>query len=333
MILTEKELVEIARSTLKMVLESVMTVGSVYRPYRIGVAFRDHAFVQSHGRRITEQDVIDEMSLVSERFVSDYESGVVNVMKNGSGSPGNEVFKVVDRDSCLVSVFYAEPTYDMRRIYKYVVITVYVWDGKMNYDNSRGEKIYYVNEPSEAFIEATEWNREHQDLVGEYTRHMHDIDTKRQREAAKRAYDAMTGPFATDDVPSERRFERERMSFKRRRQDDMARIYGEMSPEDFDAIRDYDMKMDYIPMSSKGSANRDLRAMDLARQRKDAERQRKFYGDRVKGMSDADVVKLPKAVGNIALSDEDLKKDRINVKRKTSDETKNYRRKDKGHSR
>ena len=82
MILTEKDLIEIARSTVEMVLESVMTVGSVYRPYRIGVAFRDHAFVQSHGRRITERDVIDEMSLVSERFVSDYESGVIKVMKN-----------------------------------------------------------------------------------------------------------------------------------------------------------------------------------------------------------------------------------------------------------
>jgi hypothetical protein len=326
MILTEKDLIEIARSTVEMVLESVMTVGSVYRPYRIGVAFRDHAFVQSHGRKITWQDVVDEMSLVSERFVSDYENGVVKVRNNEPGSPVNEVFKVVDRDSCLVSVFYAEPTYDMRRIYKYVVITVYVWDGKMNYDNSRGEKIYYVNEPSEAFIEATEWNREHQDLVGEYTRHMHDIDTKRQREAAKRAYDALTGPFATDDVPSERRFERERMSFKRKRLDDMDKIYDEMRPEDLEAARMYGLKMDYMPMASKGSANRDLVAADVLRQRR-------YYGDKANGMSYEELLKLPKAVGKINLSDEDLKKDRINVKRKTSDETKNYRRKDKGYSR
>lgn len=314
MILTEKDLIEIAKSAVDMVLESVMPVGSVYRPYRIGVAFRDHAFVQSHGRRITEQDVLDELSLMSERFVSDYRRGTISLYKNSEGESGNEVFKVVDRDSCLVTVFYAEPSRDGRRIYKFVVITVYVWDGKMNYNNSRGEKIYYVNEPSREFLEATEWNRENQDLVGEYTRHMHDIGVKRQRDKADRMYDVLTRPFATDDVTSDKRFERERLSRRQAGRDDMARIYREMSPEDYEALRQYDMKMDYMPMSSKGSANRDLLAADIMRQRR-------YYGDRAGGMSYDELMRLPKAVGKVSLSDEDLKKDRINTKRRTRNET------------
>ena len=324
MILTEQDLSNIIKSTVTMVMES-LTVGSVYSPYRIGVAFKEHALVRSNERWITERDVIDLLSGVSVKIAADFSKGILS---------GGEVFKVVDRDSCLVAVCFPEANrYDSRKIHRIVAITVYFWDGKMNYANSRDEKIYYLNEPGDAFIEAAEWNQEHQDLVGEYTRWKHGIDVKKQDERADYLDDLLNNPFRTDDVPSEQRLGRVRAAMKQHHKEDMENIYSQMSPEDFDAIRDYDMKMDYMPMSSKGSANRDLRAMDLVRQRKDAERQRKFYGDRVKDMSDADVVKLPKAVGNITLSDEDLKKDRINVKRKTSDETKNYRRKDKGHSR
>jgi hypothetical protein len=79
---------------------------------------------------------------------------------------------------------------------------------------------------------------------------------------------------------------------------------------------DYDMKMDYMPLARKGSANRDLRAMDLRKMRKDAARQRQFYGDKVNDIPDEDLVKYPKAVGKIQLSNDDLDKDRWNKKRR-----------------
>ena len=78
--------------------------------------------------------------------------------------------------------------------------------------------------------------------------------------------------------------------------------------EDYAAIGDYDMKMDYMPMSSKGSMNRDLRAMDLLNMRKEAEEQRRYYGDKVKDVPDEELVKYPKAVGKIDLPDQAFKR-------------------------
>ena len=306
MVLTEQEIRNMVKSTVEMILEA-RTAGMIYFPYRMGVAFKHHAIVQSHHRQISEQDVVNQLSEVSDRLANDFSNGVLTP---------DEVFKVVDRDSCLVSVCNVEPAYSGNRIHRILAITVYIWDGKMNYANTRNEKVYYIHEPSEEFIEATEWNKEHQDLVGEYTRWKHGIDVQKLDDRADYLDNLLNKPFRTDNVPSEKRLARVGYGMMQQHKEDMDKIYGEMSPEDFEAIGDYNMKMDYMPMASKGSANRDLRAMDLRKMRKDAARQREFYGDKVKDVPDEELVKYPKAVGKIQLSKDDLNKDRWNRKRK-----------------
>jgi hypothetical protein len=44
-----------------------------------------------------------------------------------------------------------------------------------------------------------------------------------------------------------------------------------MDPDEFNAIQDYHKKADRMPLASKGSANRDLRAMDLWKKRKESQ--------------------------------------------------------------
>lgn len=304
--LTEQDIHSMVKSAVEMILEA-RTAGTIYFPYKMDVAFKYHAIVQSHHRKIDEQDVVNQLSKVSDRLANDFSNGVLKP---------DEIFKVVDRDSCLVSVCGIEPARSGRRIFRILAITVYIWDGKMNYANTRNEKIYYLNEPSEEFIEATEWNREHQDLVGEYTRWKHGIDVQKLDDRADYLDDLLNKPFRTDDVSDQTRLSRVGRAMRQQHLDDVDRIHSEMSPEDVEAMGDYDMKMDYMPLASKGSANRDLRAMDLMKMRKDAARQRRFYGDKVKDVPDEELVKYPKAVGKIQLSKDDLNKDRWNKKRR-----------------
>ena len=296
--ITEQDIREMVRNAVEIITEA-LTFGEVCRfPYRILIAFKEHALKRSSQRNITKEESLEDVSAVIKNVIEDFENGVLT---------HDSCFKVVDLDSCLVSVMNIEANRRYpNEIYRVVGLTVYNWDGKMNFMDSRNEKIYYVNKPSDRFRAAFEWNQAHQDLVKDYTKWMHDIDTKSQEYFADKAYNGLSRSFSTDDVPGDKRMERVRMSDKNRYQAEMEKIYGEMPPEDYEAVRDYDMKMDYMPLASKGSVNRDLRAMDLMKRRKDVERQRKYYGDKVKDLSDDAVMKLPKIVGRKELTDKDM---------------------------
>ena len=303
-VLTEQDIHRMVKETVEMILEGNVFGLLCYYPYRVSLAFTDHAIEREWRRSISEHNVAKDIESVIGQIIEDYDNGSLQAGEK-------EGFKVVDRDSCRVSVCYPEPNkYNPKQLWRITVGTVYVWDGKMNYKNTRNEKIYYINEPSEKFIEATEWNEEHQDLVGPYTRWKHSIDIKKQRERAEYIQD-LAKPFITDEVPSQMRLHRVKKAMEDERRKKMDDIYNEMDPEDYEAIRDYDLKMDYVPLASKGSANRDLRAMDLMKQRKDLERQRKFYGDKVNDVPDDELLKYPKAVGKIKLSPQDLNKKRF----------------------
>lgn len=299
--LTEQDIHRMVKETVEMILEGNVFGLLCYYPYRVSLAFTDHAIEREWRRSINEHDVAEDIKSVIGQVIEDYGKGDFR---------SREGFKVVDRDSCRVSVCYPEPNkYNTEQIWRITVATVYIWDGKMNYRNTRNEKIYYINEPSDNFIEASEWNEEHQDLVGQYTRWKHGIDIKKQRERAE--YIQGIRSFFLQDTPEQLRLHRVKKAMEDERRKKMDDIYNEMDPEDYEAIRDYDLKMDYVPLASKGSANRDLRAMDLMKQRKDLERQRKYYGDKVNDVPDDELLKYPKAVGKIKLSPQDLNKKRF----------------------
>jgi hypothetical protein len=176
---------------------------------------------------------------------------------------------------------------------------------------SRNEKIYYVNEPSDKFRAAFDWNQENQDLVGEYTRWKNNVDIDHQNDVADYFYNKEVSKFANDDDTPGLKLRRVKKETERLNREKMDDYYRQMNPEDYEAIKDYDLKMDYVPLSQKGSANRDLRAMDLLRRRKELAQKRRFYGDKVKNVSDEDLLKYPKVVGKIKLSDADLNKKRF----------------------
>ena len=305
--LTEQDIHRMVKETVEMVLESSIFGLLCYYPYRVSLVFTDHAIEREWRRSINEHDVAEDIKSIIGQVIEDYGKGEFR---------GKEGFKTVDRDSCRVSVCYPEPNkYKPEQIWRITVATVYIWDGKMNYKNTRNEKIYYINEPSDKFIAATEWNEENQDLVVAYTRWKHGIDIKKQRERAEYIQD-LAKPFITDDTPSQLRLHRVKKAMEDERRRKMDSIYNEMNPDDYEAIKDYDMKMDYIPLASKGSANRDLRAIDLMKRRKDLERQRKYYGDKVNDVSDEELLKYPKAVGKINLTDRDMETYNRNQRRR-----------------
>ena len=294
-VLTEQHLNAIVKDAVSLMLEA-RYAGTICRfPYPVNLALGSHAIERGYERLIREDDLLDAVSKVFGQIQEDY--------NNGELKPYTECFKVVNRDSCLVCVCHLELIDGSTKIRRVVVRTSYIWDGKMNYQNSRNEKIYYMNEPSEEFIEASQWNAEHQDLVGDYTRWKHGIDVKKRDELADYMYDVRETPFTHDDTNASLRMHRVKKGMEQERLKNIHRMNGEFDPEDFAAMRDYDAKMDYVPLASKGSANRDLRAMDLRKQRKDIERQRKYYGDKVNDVSDEDLLKYPKAVGKINLTD------------------------------
>ena len=272
-------------------------------PYPITLKFSKHASDREQQRNIPIKDIMELCRGAIKSIISDFE--------NGNISDG-EAIKIVDLDSCLIVVAHIELAHNGRKIFALKVKTVYVWDGKMNFiTGSRDEKIYYVNEPSDEFKAAFDWNQENQDLVGDYTRWKNNVDVDHQNNVADYFYNKEVSKFANDDnTPGLklRRVKRETDRLNREKMDD---YYRQMNPEDYEAIKDYDLKMDYVPLTQKGSANRDLRAMDLLRRRKELAQKRRFYGDKVKDVSDEDLLKYPKVVGKVKLSDADLNKKRF----------------------
>lgn len=148
-------------------------------PYFVSVNLSDHAIDRKYEREIPRDKIIENLQKVIKDVIKDFEDGTIS---------SEDYLKVVDRDSCIVTVFVLKPNYSKKRINQVVVVTCYVWDGKLNID--RGHT-YYINEESLAYKEVYEWNRENQDKVmsySEWKRFGEDRAIKDQRRKAEKEY-------------------------------------------------------------------------------------------------------------------------------------------------
>jgi hypothetical protein len=162
------------KSTTNRILEEYFNFQDEYLtriPYPIELAFTDHAIERETQRFITEDSVREDVKMAVHRIVDDF---------NGGKLGRDEYFKVINRESCAVSV--CTLVVGGRRIKRIIVITSYIWDGRMNIDKG---VLYYVGEESPAYIEAKEWNAEHQDLVTGYMDWKRNIQINKQRRKAE----------------------------------------------------------------------------------------------------------------------------------------------------
>ena len=126
-------------------------------PYFVSVNFSDHAIAREDERDISEDTVIENLRQVIKQVIKDYS-------RKAFGP--DDYIKVIDRDTCIVAVCGMHPTYNNKRIKQIVVVTCYVWDGRINIDKGNN---YYINDESPAYLEAKQWNEENQDKVMSYT--------------------------------------------------------------------------------------------------------------------------------------------------------------------
>lgn len=198
-------------------------------PYFVSVNFSDHAIVREDERDLNENDIVDDLKLVVQDVIKDFDKKKL--------LPG-ERFKVIDRDRCIVIVCGINPTYNKKRIHQISVITAYIWDGRVNIDYGH---TYYLNEPSEEYLEAKKWNAENQDKVISYTEWKRGTDVERQRKKADKEYYFKTHP---QEPSRERRMYRLDRAYDQEARREKEDIHDSLPDGELDAIRDYFRNMD-----------------------------------------------------------------------------------------
>lgn len=198
-------------------------------PYFVSVNFSDHAIEREHEREISEETVINNLKKTIKEIIKDYEMGVIGP---------DEYFKVIDRDTCIVAVCGIKPTYNKKRIHQVVVVTCYVWDGRINIENGN---FYYVNAPSIDFIEAQKWNEENQDKVVSYQEWKRDEDIRKQRKKAERDYYFRTHQQEPSTGKRLNRMNQTYDNLEKRQKHD---IHDALPDGDLKAIQDYFKDMD-----------------------------------------------------------------------------------------
>lgn len=254
--ITEDNLREMVKDAITLIMESREAFWDecvVRIPYPILLSFTDHAIDRESMRYITERSVMNDVREAIPRILKDF---------NGRKLGHDQYFKVINRESCAVSVCTLK-AYG-KKINKIIVVTSYVWDGRMNIDTGFR---YYIGDESPAYLEAKEWNAENQDLVIAYTEWKRNSDISRQKKKAEREY-FYRNNF---DIPPEKTMELVNKTYDKQARFDRKAIHNAMDPEELRAVQDYHKKMDRMPLASKGSANRDLRAMDLWKRRKESQ--------------------------------------------------------------
>lgn len=201
-------------------------------PYFVSVNFSDHAIEREYEREINQDRVIENLKKVVKELISDYQEKIIGP---------DDYFKVIDRDSCIVAVCGINPSYNKKRIKQVVVITCYVWDGRVNIENGN---FYYVNEPSRDFIDAQNWNAENQDKVMSYTEWKHYGDTRAIRQQQRKADKEYYKRKKELEPGHARRMEILRNSYNQKAYDDKQRIHDSLPDGDLDSIRDYFRDMD-----------------------------------------------------------------------------------------
>lgn len=201
-------------------------------PYFVSVNFSDHAIEREYEREINQDRVIENLQKVVKELISDYQEKIIGP---------DDYFKVIDRDSCIVAVCGINPSYNKNRIKQVVVVTCYVWDGRVNIENGN---FYYVNEPSRDFIDAQDWNAENQDKVMSYTEWKHYGDSRAIRKQMYKAEKEYHKRRKEQEPGHARRMEMLRNAYTQKARDDKQRIHDALPDGDLKAIQDYFKDMD-----------------------------------------------------------------------------------------
>ena len=201
-------------------------------PYFVSVNFSDHAIEREYEREINQDRVIENLQKVVKELINDYQEKIIGP---------DDYFKVIDRDSCIVAVCGINPSYNKNRIKQVVVVTCYVWDGRVNIENGN---FYYVNEPSRDFIDAQDWNAENQDKVMSYTEWKHYGDARAIRQQQRKADKEYHKRKKELEPGHARRMEILRNSYNQKAYDDKQKIHDNLPDGDLDSIRDYYRDMD-----------------------------------------------------------------------------------------
>ena len=233
-----------------------------YSPYYVSCRFSDHAIDREFERDITEEEVIEDAKMAVKEIIRDYGAGII--------SPGERV-KIINKDSCCVSVCMVNAGYGKKRVGSLDIITSYIWDGRVNIDSGKN---YYVGEESPEYIKAEIWNRDNQDLVVSYMDWKHNRDVWKQRREAERQLYYRTHPQGKS---SEKVLKRLDYLYGKRDKEENEKIYDSLPEGDPQAIQRYLRDMYHKPLTSKHSTNRYLRAQDLLQRRKDG-RDAQGYG-------------------------------------------------------
>ena len=201
-------------------------------PYFVSVNFSDHAIAREDERNISQDRVIENLRQVIKQIIENYSKHMFG--------PDNYI-KVIDRDSCIVTVCGIHPTYNNKRIKQIVVVTCYVWDGRINIDKGNP---YYINDESPAYLEAKQWNEENQDKVMSYTEWKRYGDTraiKQQRNKADKEYYWRNHSYEPTPEKRMNRLNAAFGSYERKKKRD---IHDSLPDGDLKAIQDYFRDMD-----------------------------------------------------------------------------------------
>ena len=225
-------------------------------PYFVTAKFSNHAINREDERNISEEMVIDCIRTRVKDIISDYEKHVFGP---------DDLIKIIDRDSCLVVVCGINPSYNKKRISQIVVVTCFIWDGRVNIDKGNN---YFINEPSVDFIEAKEWNEENQDKVMSYLewkRHGDSKAIRQQRDKAEKEYYWRNHP---QEASRDKKMQRMERAYQAKEKKEKEEIHDSLPDGDLDAIRDYFKHFDKRQLSSLDSANKELWADDYRKKMK-----------------------------------------------------------------
>ena len=196
-------------------------------PYFVSVTFTDHAIDREYERDIDREDIIENLKQVIHQVIKDFYEKKIDKEAD---------IRVVDRDSCIVTVCGIRPSYNQRRIHQLTVITCYIWDGRINIDKGN---VYYLNDESPAYREAKQWNEENQDKVLSYTEWKHHGDweaIKQQRLKANKEYYWRTHP---QEPSPEKRMNRVNAAFSSKEKAEKYAAHQNLPDGDLKAIQDY----------------------------------------------------------------------------------------------
>lgn len=196
-------------------------------PYFVSVNFSDHAIKREDEREISREEIIDNLKATVHQMIDDY---------NRKKLTGDDKLKVIDRDSCVVTVCGIHPSYNQRRIHQVVVVTCFIWDGRVNIDKGLN---YYINEESPAFREAKQWNEENQDKVlsyAEWKRYGDDRAIRQQRAKAEKEYYWRNHPH---EPSREKVMNRLDQAYQRKEKAEKMNIHDNLPDGDLKAIQDY----------------------------------------------------------------------------------------------